>query len=179
MYKPNCLAVATTLAVAAFVGLPGAAFAQEANPVTREQVRAELAEAIRTGDILSGDSGLTLRERFPQRYPAPVAAPGKTRGQVRAELEAAIRDGEIVSGDSGLTLREQFPQRYQAVATAPAKSRAQVRAELDEALRTGDVYTGESGRKLNELNPQRYSRAETPRTDGSGTTVDATDTATP
>jgi hypothetical protein len=38
---------------------------------TRQQVRQELAEAIRTGDIISaGESGQTLREQYPQRYRA-------------------------------------------------------------------------------------------------------------
>ena len=44
---------------------------------TRGEVRAELAEAIRTGDIMaSGDSGQTLRERYPGRYAktAPLQA---------------------------------------------------------------------------------------------------------
>jgi hypothetical protein len=50
---------------------------------TREQVKAELAEAIRTGDIIAnGETGLKLNEEFPQRYskahaavkPTPMAA---------------------------------------------------------------------------------------------------------
>ena len=42
---------------------------------TREQVRAELAEAIRSGDIVAnGDTpGETLRELHPQRYATAVA----------------------------------------------------------------------------------------------------------
>jgi hypothetical protein len=40
---------------------------------SREEVRADLAQALRTGDIMaSGDSGQTLRERYPERY-APTA----------------------------------------------------------------------------------------------------------
>ena len=36
---------------------------------TREQVKAELAEATRTGDIIApGESGLKLNELYPQRY---------------------------------------------------------------------------------------------------------------
>ncbi|HEY5580195.1 MAG TPA: DUF4148 domain-containing protein [Rhodoferax sp.] len=37
--------------------------------VTREQVKAELAEAVRTGDIMAGEeSGLKLNELYPNRY---------------------------------------------------------------------------------------------------------------
>ncbi len=51
--------------------------------MTRAQVKAELAEAMRTGNMLAaGESGLTLRELNPQRYPSPVVAQGKTRAQV-------------------------------------------------------------------------------------------------
>ena len=39
-------------------------------PKTREQVKAELEEAIRTGDILApGNSGRKLNELYPSRYP--------------------------------------------------------------------------------------------------------------
>jgi hypothetical protein len=45
---------------------------------TRAQVRAELAEAIRTGDILAdGFTGQKLNERYPTSYPRPA---GATRG---------------------------------------------------------------------------------------------------
>ena len=36
---------------------------------TRAEVKAELAEAVRNGDILAGDHGKTLRELNPGRYP--------------------------------------------------------------------------------------------------------------
>jgi Domain of unknown function (DUF4148) len=47
-----------------------AAFGTHANAqLTREQVRAELAEAIRTGDMpAGGESGLMRYEMYPQRY---------------------------------------------------------------------------------------------------------------
>ena len=42
-------------------------------PKTREQVKAELAEAIRTGDVVAdGESGKKLKELYPSRYPAPT-----------------------------------------------------------------------------------------------------------
>lgn len=61
---------------------------------TREQVRAELIEAQRTGDIVApGESGKKLNELYPSRYPAKVAQ-GNTRAQVLAELAQAKRSGE-------------------------------------------------------------------------------------
>ena len=58
--------------------------------LSRAQVKADLAEAMRSGNMLAaGESGLTLRELNPQRYPAPVMAQGKSRAQVQAELADA------------------------------------------------------------------------------------------
>jgi hypothetical protein len=61
-------------------------------------VKAELAEAIRTGDMMAtGELGLKLNEEFPQRYPAVVAvASTKTRDQVNAETREAIRNGDML-----------------------------------------------------------------------------------
>jgi predicted RNase H-like HicB family nuclease len=130
--------------------------------MTRAQVKAELAEAMRTGNILaSGESGLTLRELNPQRYPAPVVAEGKTRAQVKTELAEAIRTGDIMANDeSGLRVNEEYPQLYPAQVVAAGKTRAQVKAELAEAIRTGDMLANdESGLRLNEERPQRYAKA--------------------
>jgi hypothetical protein len=84
--------------------------------MTRLQVKANLADAIRDGDLIAaGESGQSLRELSPGRYPAPSMVAGRTRQQVRQELAEAIRTGDIISaGESGQTLREQYPQRYRA-----------------------------------------------------------------
>jgi hypothetical protein len=148
----------TTISLVLLAALGTAAQAQ--SEVTREQVKAELADAIRTGDILApGDSGMKLNELYPQRYPRPAAGPTVTRAQVKAELAEAMRTGDMLAdGDSGLKLNEEFPQRYPAVVAAPRKTRAEVRAELAEAIRTGDMLAaGDSGIKLNEEFPQRYA----------------------
>ena len=52
--------------------------AQAQSEKTREQVKAEYAEAVRTGDVIpAGDAGLKLNELYPQRYPhAPVSSRG-------------------------------------------------------------------------------------------------------
>ena len=74
---------------------------------TREQVRAELAEAQRTGDIVAGKdmgtdeyasgAGRKLNELFPAAYPAKPVVAGKTREQVRTELAEAQRTGDIAA----------------------------------------------------------------------------------
>lgn len=64
------------------------AMAETEQPVTREEVKADLAEAMRTGNMLAGEDGKLLNEVYPNNYPAPPEAPAKTRDQVRAELEA-------------------------------------------------------------------------------------------
>jgi ribosomal protein L30E len=149
----------TTVSLLLLVALGTAAQAQSEK--TREQVKAELAEAIRTGDVLAnGESGLKLNELYPQRYPHVLAAVGATRAQVKAELAEAIRTGDMIAtGETGMKLNEAFPQRYPTVAVAAGKTREQVKAELAEAIRTGDmVAAGESGLKLNQLYPQRYAK---------------------
>jgi hypothetical protein len=150
---------------------------------TREQVRAELAQAQRTGDIaanknqgdeFSAANGRKLNELFPAAYPAKPAVTGKTREQVRAELAEAQRTGDIAAnkdqGDefsaaNGRKLNELFPAAYPAKPVVAGKTREQVRAELAEAQRTGDIvatdnrgdeYSASNGRKLNELYPNNY-----------------------
>jgi hypothetical protein len=169
------------LAVAAL--LAGHAQAADTSK-TREQVRAELAEAQRTGDIVAntdvGSSefvsgkGQKLSTAFPESY-AQASTGGKTREQVRAELTEAQRTGSIVANSDvgssefvsgkGQTLSAAFPESY-AQASAGGKTRAQVRAELAEAQRTGDIvasrdvgnseFVSGAGRKLNELFPNNY-----------------------
>ncbi len=79
-------------------------------------MRAELEQAIRTGDILvGGESGAKLNEVMPDRYPVVANASSKTRAQVKSELARAIREGEIVSvGEDARKLNEIYPDRYQA-----------------------------------------------------------------
>ena len=80
----------------------GHALAQDPSGTkTREQVRAELMEAIRTGNIPANDeSGRMLNEVNPSAYPPKVEAPCKTREQVRAELAEARRTGNMMANDA-------------------------------------------------------------------------------
>ena len=146
-----------TIFALALAAATGGAMSQGA--LTREQVKAELAEAIRTGDIFgNGEPGQKLNEMYPGRYPAKPVAPGKTRAQVRAELAESQRTGDIVgNGDSGQKLNEVFPGRYPPKPVVAGKTRAEVKAELAEAVRTGDIIVnGETGLKAHELLPGAY-----------------------
>jgi len=155
MLSPSRTAI--TLAILA-TALAGSVHAQSGR--TRAEVQAELAEAIRTGNVSAGgESGLTLRELNPQRYGA--AASTTTRAEVLEQLKQAQRTGDLLAGgESGLRLNELHPDLYPAQVVAAGKTRAQVQAELQEALRTGDVVAnGESGLLLREVNPQQYAKA--------------------
>ena len=89
------------------------AMARTDPPQTREEVKADLADAIRNGDMLVGDSSETLREIYPNNYPArPVVS--LTRAEVEAELAEAIRTGNMLAGEGSETLREINPQNYPA-----------------------------------------------------------------
>ena len=51
---------------------------------TRAEVKAELAEAIRNGDMVAdSETGATFRQLYPSRYPATTVAAGKTRAEVK------------------------------------------------------------------------------------------------
>ena len=92
------LALGTLTIIATLIG-SGAALAQEYK--TREQVKAELAEANRAGTVLSGDGTLWSDLGSPL-YLASAALAGKTREQVKAELAEGNRNGTILSGDGTL-----------------------------------------------------------------------------
>jgi Domain of unknown function (DUF4148) len=143
----------TTFALA-LAAAAGGALSQGA--LTREQVKAELAEAIRTGDFVgNGETGQKLNELSPGRYPAKPVAQGKTRAQVRADLAEAQRTGNIIgNGHSGQKINEMYPGRYPPKPVVAGKTRAEVKAELAEAVRAGDIIVnGETGLKANELSP--------------------------
>jgi hypothetical protein len=123
-----------------FAATAGAAMAQS-GPLTRAEVKADLAEAIRTGNILAtGETGLMRNQLNPGAYPAKPVQMGNTRAQVQAELAEAIRTGNVLANaESGLKLNEINPSAYPAKPVVMGKSRAQVVAELAEAQRLGLV----------------------------------------
>jgi len=148
-------------AAALFATIGFAANAQDTRDgLSRDQVRAELAQARLSGDIqASGELGRTLREISPGRFPAAPATAALTRGDVIAQLQEARRNGDIAVGDTGLTQHDIAPRNFPLRAAEQGKSREQVRAELADAIRTGDVVANsEIGEKLNTLYPKRYTK---------------------
>ena len=88
----------SALALAAATLLSANVMAADGNTAkTRAQVRTELSDAIRSGDIvLNVETGQSLNQMEPGRYPAKEAEAGKTREQVKAELAVAIRTGNLI-----------------------------------------------------------------------------------
>jgi Domain of unknown function (DUF4148) len=129
----NALTISVTL-----IG-SGAALAQQYK--TREQVRAELAEANRDGSILSGD-GTLWRDLGKPRQPADPASANGTREQLRGELAQGNHEGTILSNDGTLWTDLGKP-RQPADAILARKTREQVRTELAEANRDGTILSGD------------------------------------
>jgi hypothetical protein len=152
------------LTMAVPTALHGVAGAQDTK--TRGRVRADLADAFRTGDIVaSGDSDRTLRELSPHRYPAGQAAPEKTHAKVVAELQEARSNVDFPLGNTGLTERDVFPDKFPPKVAAKAKTREQVRAELAEVIRTGNIAgLGGVGLTLHNQYPQHYTPMAVPST---------------
>jgi predicted kinase len=153
MNRSSISAVALTVA-ALFAG--NAMAADSSVALTRDQVKAELAQAIRLGDFAVNDAGQTAREVNPSLYPAKTAGVAKTRAQVQAELAQAIRAGNFAVNDAGQTAREVTPSLYPSQTVVAGKSRSEVKAELAQAIRTGDFAVNEAGQKANEVTPGVY-----------------------
>lgn len=172
--------------VLVLVAAVGATATHASTGKTRDEVKAELAEAVRTGNIIAGNTSQTLRELFPNNYPSPSVGMPLTREQVRAELAEAIRTGDRPAADGTTSLRDLNPGAYPTRIEMPGLTRAQVRAELAEAIRTGDIVgQGDSGRKLNELWPNLYPKTTMSGMPGTrqagasnGPTVDASSSMT-
>ena len=77
----------------------------------REQVVAELAAAVGSGDLVAnGEIGLRLNQLYPSQYAASPVLVSKTRQQVKAELADAIRTGDyVIGGDLSGTCKEIHP----------------------------------------------------------------------
>lgn len=114
----------------------GQALAADNGPATRAQVQAELAKAIRTGNMMIGESGELMREAFPNNYPAQAKS-SKSRAQVKTELAEAVRNGQIVVTEDGQTLAQMYPHNYPNQTNVASKTREQVRMELAEAIANG------------------------------------------
>ena len=146
----------TLLLLAAFGVIGASAHAQS---LTREQVKAELMEAIRTGDISAGgNSGAyKLNELFPNEYPRSGTAKAMGAGQAAPAAAAPVRSsGAVPSGELGVPGQE-YAQR------TGGKTREQVKAETLEAIRNGEIASGEMGQSPSQQNPQAYAKSRTVR----------------
>ena len=99
------------LTMAATLAGSGNAFAQEC--ATREQVQAELRQALRDETILSGDSSGAIALEHAARHPAPPTVANAARQrQVQVELADALRNGTILAGDG--TMWQDLGQPHQS-----------------------------------------------------------------
>ncbi len=131
----------SAIAIAFGVMLSAPVFAADNGPATRAQVKAELAEAIRTGNMVFDETGQLYNEFFPHNYPAQQTS-SKTREEVRAELAEAVRTGNIVFDETGQLYNEFYAHNY-ADQTVASKTREEVQMELAEAMRN-DEYEGDT-----------------------------------
>lgn len=129
---------AMAIAFSALFG--GQALAADTSSLTRTQVKAELAEAVRTGNIVFHEDGTLYNEVFPHNYPTKNVV-SKTRAEVKAELAEAVRTGNIMFNESGQFYNEVFPNHYPAK-NVVSKTRGEVKAELAEAINNG-TYPGD------------------------------------
>lgn len=146
------------LALAASVS---GAYAQSG--LTRDQVRSQIEEARRNGDLLApGEAGVPLRQLVPGNYPRQPVTAGRSRAEVQAELrEAQLTGNLLAAGEIGLTAAQLNPSAYPAPPMVAGKSREQVRAETLQAIRDGDILgPGESGLTLRQQYPQTYLARE-------------------
>ena len=85
---------------------------------TREQVRAELAEAKRNGTLLvDGDQGIRVYQVTPrpaaQKTAEKAVVVGKTRAEVLQELRDARANGTLIANsETGETYRDIDPRSY-------------------------------------------------------------------
>lgn len=90
---------AIALAVSALI--TGQALAADTDTtLTRAYVQAELAEALRTGNFVVGESSERLNEQAPQNYPPQETGSSVTRDRVQAELDNAISAGKVQVGEN-------------------------------------------------------------------------------
>jgi hypothetical protein len=138
--------------------LAAIAGAASAQGKTRAEVEAELAAAMRNGDMLiPGELGIRERDLRPDLYPSSSVA-GKTTAQAGAELAAAVRHGDLLRAD-GMRERDVAPGMYPVDPVVAGKTRAQVEGELAMAIRDGDMLApGESGLTENQLEPRFYAQ---------------------
>lgn len=125
----------STIALAVSALFVGQAMAADNGPATRAQVKAELAEAVRTGNVVANVTGELKNQAFPKSYPAQQNVASKSRDQVRAELADAVRTGNVIANVTGQRMNQAYPQAYASQQNVASSSPASAGAELAEAAR--------------------------------------------
>lgn len=125
----------SAIAIAFSTLFAGQALAADNAPITRAQVKAELAQAVNSGHTVVTESGRLAKDVFSSNYPAPQVE-SLTRAQVRAELAEAVANGNMVVTESGQRANEIFSSNYSQEVSV-GKSREEVRQELAEAIENG------------------------------------------
>ena len=115
----------SAIAIAFSTLFAGQAMAADNAPITREQVKAEIVQAVNNGYNVVTESGRFAKDVFSSNYPAPQVE-SLTRAQVRAELAEAIASGNVIVNESGQRANEVFSSNY-AQDSSIGKSREEVR----------------------------------------------------
>lgn len=127
---------ASAAAIALSTLFAGSAMAADTAPITRAQVKTELAASVAAGNVIINESGELMNQAFPHNYAAQPASTVSS-AQVQAELAEAVRNGEMIVDESGATQRQVFAANYGGNQTVASKSREQVVAEQAEAQAAG------------------------------------------
>src|SRR5690606_36898551 len=100
----------STVALAISALFAGQAMAADNGPATRAQVKAELAEAVSTGNFIANVTGELAKDAYSQAYPGEQNVASKSRDQVRAELTEAVRTGNVIANVTGERMNQAYPQ---------------------------------------------------------------------
>jgi hypothetical protein len=131
LISASVFAVAGLLSVGSFAqtggGYSSSTYGQSTSTstLTRDQVKAELAQARRDGTL----SNFANNDAAYPPAPVATAGSGKTRAEVKAELAQAVRDGTLTNFDNN---DADYPPAPVANAGS-GKTRAEVKAELSAA----------------------------------------------
>ena len=148
-------AMHTIAAVALATAASATVYAQQE---TRDEVKAETAQAKKDGQIPTGDL---------DKKPADVAAArraasstsGLTRAQVSGEAKRAEKAGQLPTGDLDEKPADLANRRAAAKAPTSGLTRDQVRAETQASQRAGQNEVGDLGKTQAEKDPPRYAGA--------------------
>ncbi|RZL10664.1 MAG: DUF4148 domain-containing protein [Rubrivivax sp.] len=86
--------------------------------LTREQVKAELAQAQRNGDLIDYETGLKQNQLFPSAYPAAAATAAQIKPVTSRAVTRASQAGPALTGD--IVFDAVVQRNAEALARRPA-----------------------------------------------------------